>query len=207
MKKILLLFFLLPQLLFAQKVVKLLVVQPPEFGFSVSKTDTTIVKGRTVILGTDLIVFGGSGDYLYSWSPQTTLNNATVLNPVATPTDTTTYILTVADENGCSFSIDYKVNVRNPMVGIQDVDIQRGLEAVLFPNPNNGKFKVKLTGNPTDEIVLTIVDAGGRIVKNQTILNFNGEHTETVQVSLVSGIYTLKIESDTGAMSRQFIIN
>jgi hypothetical protein len=207
MKKVLLLFVLLPQLLLAQKIVKLSVVQPPEFGFSVAKTDTTIVKGRSVVLGTDLIVFGGSGEYLYSWSPQTTLNNATVLNPVATPTDTTTYILTVADENGCSFSIDYKVNVRNPMVGIEDADLPAGLEAVLFPNPNNGKFKVKLTGNPSEKIVLTIIDASGKIVKNQTIKNFTGEHTETVQVSLVSGIYTLKIESDSETLSRQFIIN
>lgn len=207
MKKVFLLLVLLPQLLFAQQVVKLSVIQPPEFGFSVSKTDTTIVKGRTVVLGTDLIVFGGSGDYLYSWSPQTTLNYATVLNPIATPTDTTTYILTVVDDNGCSFSIGYKVNVRNPMVGIKDTDLPVGLEAVLFPNPNSGKFKVKLTGNPSEEIVLTIVDAGGRIVKNQTILNFTGEHTETVQVSLVRGIYTLHIDSGTEVLSRQFIIN
>lgn len=207
MKKVILLFVLLPQFLFAQKVVKLSVVQPPEFGFSIAKTDTTIVKGRSVVLGTDLVVFGGSGDYIYSWSPQTTLNNATVLNPVATPTDTTTYILTVADKNGCSFSINYKVNVRNPMVGIEDADLPAGLEAVLFPNPNNGKFKVKLTGNPSEKIELAIFDASGKIVKNQTIRNFTGEQTETIQVSLVSGIYTLMIESDLAALTRQFIIN
>ena len=54
------LLFLIPQIVFAQKVITLSINQPPEFGFSVSKPDTTIVKGRSVVLGTDLIVFGGS---------------------------------------------------------------------------------------------------------------------------------------------------
>ncbi|SHI61908.1 hypothetical protein SAMN05444280_10419 [Tangfeifania diversioriginum] len=42
MKNLLFFFFLFPQLLFAQKVIVLSVNQPPEFGFSVNKTDITI---------------------------------------------------------------------------------------------------------------------------------------------------------------------
>ena len=207
MKKVLLLFVLLPQFLFAQKVIKLSVKQPPEFGFSVSKTDTTIVKGRSVILGTDLIVFGGFGEYIYNWSPAETLNDPNILNPVATPTDTTDYILEVTDKNGCSFSVGYRVNARNPAVGIEDAGFPAGLEAILFPNPNDGKFKVKLTGNPGQKIELTIIDAGGRVIKNQVVRNFTGEHTETIQVSLVSGVYSLRIISGTKTLNRQFIIN
>jgi len=34
---------------------------------------------------------GGTGVYNYEWSPATSLNNATIFNPVASPTETTTY--------------------------------------------------------------------------------------------------------------------
>jgi hypothetical protein len=208
MKSLILLFFItLPLIPFAQRVITLSVNQPPEFGFSVSKQDTTIDKGRSVVLGTDLVVFGGSGEYEYNWSPTATLDDSTSINPLATPLDTTTYLLTVTDKFGCSFSVNYTVKARNPLVGNELLPSQQTLQAVLFPNPNDGKFKVKLTGNPSEKIELSIVDAAGRIVKNHTILNFTGEHTETLQVSIVSGIYSLKIVSDTEMLTRQFIIN
>jgi hypothetical protein len=208
MKSLILLFFItIPLIPFAQKVVILSVNQPPEFGFSVSKPDTTIVKGRSVVLGTDLIVFGGSGDYSYSWSPGATLNDSTIVKPLAIPLDTTIYLLTVTDKFGCSFSVNYKVNARNPLVNSELISSQQTLQAVLFPNPNDGKFKVKLTGVPAEKIELAVFDNTGKVVKKQTILNFTGDHTEMLQLKLVSGVYTLHIDSGTETLSRQFIIN
>jgi hypothetical protein len=43
---------------------------------------------------------GGSGNYTYAWSPSAGLNNASVANPVATPSGSTQYILTVTDASG-----------------------------------------------------------------------------------------------------------
>ena len=40
---------------------------------------------------------GGSGDFSYSWTPTTGLNASNISNPVATPTQTTTYTCTVTD--------------------------------------------------------------------------------------------------------------
>ncbi|MCE1202364.1 MAG: C25 family cysteine peptidase [Bacteroidia bacterium] len=40
---------------------------------------------------------GGNGNYTYTWSPTTGLSNPTIANPVATPTETTTYTVTVND--------------------------------------------------------------------------------------------------------------
>lgn len=44
---------------------------------------------------------GGAGMYTYIWSPTTGLDNPTIANPVASPQATTTYTITVMDENGC----------------------------------------------------------------------------------------------------------
>lgn len=206
-KVILLLLTIMPQILFSQKVIKLTVIQPAEFAFSISKQDTTIVKGSSVALGQELIVSGGSGEYHFRWTPAATLNDSTAINPVANPTDTTTYLLTVMDKYGCSFSVTYKVNVRDQMVGNKLTENVKSLNAVLFPNPNRGEFKVKLNGIPSEKIELTILDMQGKIIKKQIIRNFTGFQIETIQVHLVSGMYSLLVDSGKESLSRQFIIH
>ena len=47
----------------------------------------------------------------YSWSPSTGLSVTNINNPVANPTSTTIYSVTVANANGCSASADVIVNV------------------------------------------------------------------------------------------------
>jgi len=49
-------------------------------------TNVTICKGATTMLS-------GSGATSYSWSPSTTLSSATIYNPIASPTVSTTYLL------------------------------------------------------------------------------------------------------------------
>ncbi|MEZ4886891.1 MAG: gliding motility-associated C-terminal domain-containing protein [Chitinophagales bacterium] len=48
-------------------------------------------------------------DYTYSWTPTNTLNNPNISNPLATPTETTSYILEITDE--CLFSFYDTVEV------------------------------------------------------------------------------------------------
>ncbi|MEM7514503.1 MAG: PKD domain-containing protein, partial [Bacteroidota bacterium] len=43
----------------------------------------------------------GSGGTTYSWKPENLLSNPNIANPLATPRDTSAFILTVIDENGC----------------------------------------------------------------------------------------------------------
>lgn len=197
---------LIPFLLNAQRVITLSVSQPPEFGFSISKKDTTINKGSSVALGGDFQIFGGSGDYSFLWTPSETLNDPTVKNPIATPVDTTTYQITITDKNGCSFSLSYTVNVKDLSVGLSNYDSHSSYDAILFPNPNDGKFKIKLSGPPTPFVELMVIDSGGRIIRTHTILSFTGNHTENLDMNLVSGLYIMRIIAGKEFLSRHFII-
>lgn len=47
------------------------------------------------------VQLNGSGGLTYSWSPTVGLNNPSISNPFANPTNTTEYNLTVTDANGC----------------------------------------------------------------------------------------------------------
>jgi len=60
--------------------------------------DVTIPTGGTIGLNANGAVTG----WQYSWTPEATLDNPGVTNPFATPLETTTYYVTVTDENGCT---------------------------------------------------------------------------------------------------------
>ncbi|MDQ3045969.1 MAG: gliding motility-associated C-terminal domain-containing protein [Bacteroidota bacterium] len=63
--------------------------------------DRSICPGQTVIIGgTPVAAFGGMAPYTYFWSPSAGLDNVSIPNPTASPTTTTTYILTVTDDTG-----------------------------------------------------------------------------------------------------------
>jgi len=64
---------------------------PKAFSQADAGPDTTICGEGSVVIG------GGDEDpdYCYSWSPQTGLSDPHILHPVASPTVTTTYVLTV----------------------------------------------------------------------------------------------------------------
>jgi len=55
---------------------------------------------------------GGNGSYDYIWEPSSGLSDPTISNPVATPLETTTYMVTVSDANS-SVSDDVTITV-NP---------------------------------------------------------------------------------------------
>jgi len=58
-----------------------------------------------------------SGGISYSWTPTTGLSNAAIANPLANPTSTTTYTVTVSDVNGCTGTSSVVVTV-NPIPSV-----------------------------------------------------------------------------------------
>jgi hypothetical protein len=65
------------------------------FSTSVSATPSSICKGSTSQL--DLIAYGGSGNYTYSWSSIPAGFTSNIPNPVVSPEDTTLYIVATSD--------------------------------------------------------------------------------------------------------------
>lgn len=70
--------------------------------------DTTISLGSVITLN-------GSGSGSFSWIP-TTVSNPMIANPETQPTVTTSYILTVTDDNGCVASDTVVITVENDYI-------------------------------------------------------------------------------------------
>ena len=70
-----------------------------------------VLPQTTVSAGTDLAVsegqtiqLNGAGIGVPLWAPAATLNNPSILNPIANPVNNTNYILTITDSKNCQFS-------------------------------------------------------------------------------------------------------
>jgi hypothetical protein len=76
--------------------------------------DIMLCNGESVLLGISPVATGGVGGYTYLWSPAGTLNNANDSMPVASPSNSTDYMLLITDGNGCTDSAYVLVTV-NPV--------------------------------------------------------------------------------------------
>jgi gliding motility-associated-like protein len=150
--------------------------------------DTTICKGQSVQLHTT------QGIYTYQWYPPNGLSNAAIYNPVANPTETATYLLTLI--NGACITNNTLTVFVNP---IPELNVQPKYSLVL-----QGE-SVSLHAISTDSCVwisynwlscsacnTTISTPESDIIYTVTATNNYGcstVETATVQVEIEASIY------------------
>ncbi|MDF2437890.1 MAG: hypothetical protein K0Q95_2266 [Bacteroidota bacterium] len=82
--------------------------------------------------GENIQLSGNASAGTYAWSPATTLDDPTILTPVAMPSVTTTYTLTITDANGCTASSATTVSIGSPAVDAgADISICPGTSTTL----------------------------------------------------------------------------
>jgi len=69
----------------------------------------------TICIGDSIQLFATSG-VSYIWSPASSLDSSLSANPIAYPSDTTTYIVWATDSNGCSNFASVTISVDSPSV-------------------------------------------------------------------------------------------
>lgn len=106
--------------------------------------DASICPGQTVTIGGSPTATDGNAPYTYSWTPSGSLNSATVANPDASPTATTTYTVVVTDASGSTATDDVTVTVSSSVSVTGDVtDVScNGLNdgAIDLTLPGGGGF-------------------------------------------------------------------
>jgi gliding motility-associated-like protein len=126
--------------------------------------DQSICLGNSIILGAQLqVASGGSGNYNYSWLPTNSLNASSFPHPIAQPTTTTTYILSVNDayNSKCGQAFDTVTITIFPLPSFQlpfKKMFCRGEVAVQLTGiPNGGQFSIVKNSSSTP-LVNNILD-------------------------------------------------
>jgi len=106
--------------------------------------------GGFVQLGGLPTAIGGQSPYTYTWSPLTNLFNPSSSNPLAQPTGTIKYFVTVTDANGCTAVDSVTVLVRQaPTINAgRDTSICRGFSVALNTVTTGGQAPFSYTWSP-----------------------------------------------------------
>lgn len=140
--------------------------------------DTSICNGVSVLIGH--IATSGKEPYIYSWSPSTGLSATDIASPIATPTQTTKYFVTVTDSNSC-----------------------QGRDSVVVTVNPLPSHKILAQGATTFcEGSSVVLDAGNGYTR---YLWSTGDSTQTV-TALTSGTYHVTVANESNCEASDSII-
>ncbi|MCD6020045.1 MAG: hypothetical protein K0S53_3166 [Bacteroidetes bacterium] len=132
-------------------------------------------------------------DYTYTWMPTTGLSDPSIKNPVLTVNGTQVYTVTVTHTNtpGCSGIVTTTVDVPT---GISTLSVLES-SVFVYPNPNNGKFEISLSGYEisNEKLSLQISNTLGQIVYTSMITN---SKTNLNLDGFTNGVYVITITND-----------
>lgn len=150
-------------------------------------SNTSISQTYTICNSNSVSLVGESGPgYSYYWYPATSLNDTSLQNPVASPTVTTNYILTISDSNGCRHTQQHTVKVFNTPKILSS--------SIVDPDSCNESKGTITAGHIGDGLSPYIYNLGGA---NQSTASFS---------SLSAGSYTLTITNNAGCSYHQALV-
>ena len=133
------------------------------------------------------MVFGSSyqlnatGGISYSWYPSTGLDDATIANPIASPSQTTTYTVTINDASGCTSLRQVTVTVLH--------DNDYFVPSAFSPNGDKINDYLFVRGNNFFGVRLTVYDRWGERLfeTNNQLIGWDGTFKGE---ELNPGVYT-----------------
>lgn len=143
----------------------------------------------------------------YRWWPTAGLNDTTILNPIASPTQTTAYYFGLTDTSNTvpcivdlidSVTVYVCDSIANPTPSPNT-----GFTFSIYPNPGQATVALHFTSLQED-VMMYIYDARGRLILKQTI----AKGTKTMELNianLASGVYVLKLQNSEIKEIRKFI--
>ncbi len=163
------------------------VVVIPSLGFLKASADQdSIVKGQSTTLHVT------PNTWAVNWSPSNSLSDFTSVNPIATPSQSTMYKVTLAESNlSCASSDSVYIFVYDVQCNEKDVYIPN----VFTPNGDGKNDKLYVRGNNINELYFTIYDRWGEKVFETTDqkVGWDGTYKEMSSDPAVF-VYYLKVK-------------
>lgn len=102
--------------------------------------------------------------------------------------------------------------VKGNTYGIPELNKQStgSLKLLVYPNPNDGVFKLSYTLNQTSNVSIQIFSTEGKLISESNLKNVsdgNHDFTERIEHIMESGIYLVQIKTDYESATQRIILN
>lgn len=151
---------------------QIMVLQNPTIIAAATNSTMCIGESNTII---------ASGASTYSWNTGATSSTFVIIPSVVT---TINYSVLGISSEGCKNTATIQVKI-NACTGFNSISQESG-EIFIFPNPNNGEFKIQSQG-PID---LKLINSVGQVIREIMLVKRN--NFEINIDGLVNGIYFVK---------------
>lgn len=181
----------------AQSVIKIPFQQPRPFKVNPATVFTTFVSGSAIVLGEQVEISGGMGDYSFEWSYNDKPMGADKILQVS---EAGVYVLTVKDGEDCWSTVTFTVEAT---AGIGDA----GDEAlVVFPAPATDRVSVKAPFMQEIKCI-SIVNTDGRVLLKEEVPLVEGDTLHLPILSLLPGYYLIVMQFADKQLTRPLLIN
>lgn len=152
--------------------------------------------GEAVILGEEVVVTGGTPDFLYRWEDP---SGHELDGEVVTVEEYGNYMLTVTDANNCSAADEIAV------IDAVSVTSLLSQDHAIYPNPAGNEVAVPLR-DLSGEITLEIVSTTGAVVYSERFLHRGGTGPVIMETTrLPRGMYLVRITGRNKVITRSLI--
>lgn len=111
-----------------------------------------------------------------------------------------------AYSNSCSNKVKHKIEIKESTEKPENIFYDKITSFEIFPNPNNGKFRIEITSMINDNIEVDMINtANGKNVYSKTFEQLN-KISQEVDLKLVPGIYILYVKTGTEVLSKRILI-
>lgn len=155
-----------------------------ELTFSTENVNATVSESNFMCEDGSLELMANGGTN-YLWSPAEGLSNILISNPIATPTSTTTYSVTVSNEGRCPVNREVTVVVnQKPVTNVTATDETgnqfndgTAVASILSGQPpfnylwGNGSTDAAISGLAPGTYFLTVTDRNGCISSDSVVIN------------------------------------
>ena len=144
----------------------------------------------------------------WSTSGDGTFDDTTSEHPVYTPGENDKFskevvlTLTAATGNDCPIVVDEMLLT----LYCTGVDINNQGSISLYPNPNDGRFTLKLESISNEYVDIMIYSPIGKLVYNKSDVLPGENYRSLIDLDVLPGIYTIKIEGNTTNITKKIII-
>jgi hypothetical protein len=164
--------------------------------------DMAVVDGTYVNLDTTVTI-NGNIDYSYEWKVRGNGTMNEIDNIVKITRDSTFYILATTTE-GCTYMDSTTLRIKS-ITGIGDEVKQKNL--VLYPNPNNGQFELRILYGLRN-YNYEVLDVAGKVIYSDEFSCPNADCIKPLNLERIKmGTYTLILKQGTMILRKhKFIV-